>query len=179
MQHKHRGTAYARTALAHAAADLTGFYERVAMLVGRPVARQVLMPVTVPAFTGLDGNSHTPRTAEDSEVAVLTGTGLTGTGPTGTGLTGTGPTGTGPTGTGPTGTGPTGTGPTGAGLTGAGDADGLEDGDGTDLVRVLTAPHHPHLLWVAEHLQHLSSHAYVITDPATHVAEQRRQPWWR
>ena len=56
----------------------------------------------------------------------------------------------------------------------AGDADGLEEGDGTDLVRVITAPHHPHLLWVAEHLQHLSSHAYAITDPASHVAEQRR-----
>ncbi len=159
MQHKHRGTAYARTVLAHATADLTGFYERVAMLVGRPVARQVLMPVTVPAFTGLDGHGRTPRTAEDSEVAVLTGAGPTGAGPTGAGLTGAGLTGAGPT--------------------GAGDADGLEDGDGTDLVRVLTAPHHPHLLWVAEHLQHLSSHAYVITGPATHVAEQRRQPWWR
>jgi hypothetical protein len=139
MRHKHRGTAYARTALAHATADLTGFYERVAMLVGRPVARQVLMPVTVPAFTGLDGNGHTPRTAEDSGVAVLTG----------------------------------------AGLTAAGDADGLEEGDGTDLIRVITAPHHPHLLWVAEHLQHLSSHAGAIADPASHVAEQRRVPWWR
>ena len=148
-QHRHQGTAYARTALAHATADLTGFYERVAMLVGRPVARQVLLPVTVPAFTGLDGNGHTPRTAEDSGVAAADRSwadrGWADRG----------------------------------GLTGAGDADGLEDGDGTDLVRVLTAPHHPHLLWVAEHLQHLSSHAYVITDPASHVAEQRRQPWWR
>ena len=148
-QHKHRGMAYARTALAHATADLTGFYERVAMLVGRPVARQVLLPVTVPAFTGLDGNGRTPQAGEDSGVAVLTRTGLTGAGLTG------------------------------AGLTAAGDADGPEEGDGTDLVRVITAPHHPHLLWVAEHLQHLSSHAHVISDPATHVAEQRRQPWWR
>ena len=64
-------------------------------------------------------------------------------------------------------------------LTRAGDADGLEEGDGTDLVRVITAPHHPHLLWVAEHLQHLSSHAQAIADPASHVAEQRRLPWWR
>jgi hypothetical protein len=44
---------------------------------------------------------------------------------------------------------------------------------------VITAPHHPHLLWVSEHLQHLSSHAAAITDPASHVAEQRRLPWWR
>jgi uncharacterized membrane protein YccC len=142
-QHKHRGTAYARTALAHATADLTGFYEGVAVLVGRPVAGQVLLPVTVPAFTGLAGNGSTPASA-DSGVAVLTGAGLTG-----------------------------------AGLTGAGDADGLEEDDGTDLVRVITAPHHPHLLWVAEHLQHLNSHARAITDPASHVAEQRRLPWWR
>ena len=48
-----------------------------------------------------------------------------------------------------------------------------------DLVRVITAPHHPHLLWVHEHLQHLSSHACAIADPASHVAEQRRLPWWR
>ena len=78
----------------------------------------------------------------------------------------------------------TGAGLTGAGrdrswVTGAGDADGLEEDDGTDLVRVITAPHHPHLLWVAEHLQHLNSHAQAITDPASHVAEQRRLPWWR
>ena len=133
-QHKHRGTAYARAALAHATADLTGFYERVAAMVGRPVAGQVLLPVVAPAFTGLDGNGSTARAAEDSGVAVLSE---------------------------------------------AGDADGLEEGDGTDLVRVITAPHHPHLLWVAEHLQHLSSHAQAIADPAAHVAEQRRLPWWR
>jgi uncharacterized membrane protein YccC len=133
-QPKHRRTAYARTALAQATADLTGFYERIAMLVGRPVAGQVLLPVVVPAFTGLGGNGSAARGAEDSGVEVLTV---------------------------------------------AGDADGLEEGDGTDLVRVITAPHHPHLLWVAEHLQHLSSHARAITDPASHMAEQRRLPWWR
>ena len=59
----------------------------------------------------------------------------------------------------------------------AGDADGLEDAG--DLVRVITTPHHPRLLWVHEHLQHLSSHVRAITDPAAHVAEQRRVPWWR
>jgi hypothetical protein len=46
-------------------------------------------------------------------------------------------------------------------------------------VRIITTRHHPHLLWVHEHLQHLSSHAGGITGPASHVAEQRRQPWWR
>jgi hypothetical protein len=162
--HKDRGTAYARTTLAHATADLTGFYERIAVLVGRPVAGQVLLPVTVPAFTGLAGKGSTPPASADSGVAVLTGAGVTGAGLTGAGVTGAGVTGTGVTGT---------------GVTGTGDADGPEEDDGTDLVRVITAPHHPHLLWVAEHLQHLNSHAQAITDPASHVAEERRLPWWR
>jgi hypothetical protein len=47
------------------------------------------------------------------------------------------------------------------------------------VVRVIISQHHPHLFWVQEHLQHLSEHAQAITGPATHVAEQRRQPWWR
>jgi hypothetical protein len=62
-------------------------------------------------------------------------------------------------------------------LAGSGDAYGLEEG--RDPVRVITTPHHPHLLWVQEHLQHLSSHASAIAGPASHVAEQRRVPWWR
>lgn len=132
-QHTHRGMAYARTTLTRAAADLAAFYERVALLVGRPVPHQVLLPVAVPAFTGLDG-SGPAQAGADSGVAVLTR---------------------------------------------GGDAGGLGEAEGTDLVRVITAPHHPHLLWVHEHLQHLSSHAHAITDPAAHVAEQRRLPWWR
>jgi uncharacterized membrane protein YccC len=68
-QRNHPGLSYARTALASAAADLTGFYERVAVLVGRPVAGQVLLPVTVPSFTGLNGSG--PRQAQDSEVTVM------------------------------------------------------------------------------------------------------------
>src|SRR5712691_3398233 len=124
-QHKHRAMAYARTALAHATADLTGFYERVAVLVGRPMPGQVLLPVSVPAFTGLNGTTSRADGADaDSGVAIRTA---------------------------------------------GGDADGLDDADGTDLVRVITTPHHPHLLWVHEHLQHLSSHAQAIADPASHV----------
>jgi uncharacterized membrane protein YccC len=133
--HKHRGTAYARSALTQATADLATFYERIAMLVGRPVAGQVLLPVKVPSFTGLNGTTSgaSSPAAGDSGVAVV--------------------------------------------ATPAGDADGLEEAG--DLVRVITTPHHPHLLWVHEHLQHLSSHARAISDPAGHVAEQRRLPWWR
>jgi uncharacterized membrane protein YccC len=131
IRHTHRrGMTYAKNMLIQAAAELAAFYERVAVLVGRPVAGEVLMPVTVPAFTGLDGTTA-------SAVAGV-----------------------------------------GAAL-GAAGPDGADGVDGTDLVRIITTRHHPHLLWVHEHLQHLSSHAQAITGPATHVAEQRRQPWWR
>jgi uncharacterized membrane protein YccC len=118
--HPQRDTAFARSVLTQATADLVTFYDRVAVLVGRPIPHQVLLPVSVPPFTGLNGS---------------------------------GP---------------------------ANGAGGTADGQGgDDLVRVITAPHHPHLLWVHEHLQHLSSHAGIITKPASHVAEQRRLPWWR
>jgi uncharacterized membrane protein YccC len=127
----HRGTAYARAALSEATADLTGFYERVALLVGRPIPHQVLLPVTVPPFVSLDGNGS--------------GTIVLGQ----------------------------------ADGTGEADGGGADGASGTNLVRVITAPHHPHLLWVHEHLQHLSTHAQAIADPAAHVAEQRRLAWWR
>jgi uncharacterized membrane protein YccC len=41
--------------------------------------------------------------------------------------------------------------------------------------------HHPHrhTLWVREHLQHLGEHIAAVPEPALHVAELRRVPWWR
>jgi uncharacterized membrane protein YccC len=124
--HVRHGMAYPRAMLEQAAADLAGFYERVAILVGRPMPHQVLLPVAVPAFVGLDGT------------------------PNGSGEAG--------------------------GASVAGESSGGGDGG---MVRIITGRHHPHLLWVHEHLQHLSSHAQGIANPATHVAEQRRVPWWR
>ena len=38
---------------------------------------------------------------------------------------------------------------------------------------------HPHLLWVQEHLHHLSKSAQTVSEPALRVAEIRRRPWWR
>ncbi|MFF4867383.1 FUSC family protein [Streptomyces sp. NPDC001231] len=38
---------------------------------------------------------------------------------------------------------------------------------------------HPHLLWVQEHLHHLSKDAQSVSEPAQHMAEVRRRPWWR
>jgi uncharacterized membrane protein YccC len=115
-RHHHLRMARARVALERDMADLAGFYERVAALVGRPAPHQVVLPVSVPALVGLDGNSGT----------VLPG----------------------------------------------------GEANRGKLVRVITAPH-PHLLWVEECLKHLSSHAQAITGPASHMAEQRRLPWWR
>jgi uncharacterized membrane protein YccC len=55
--------ATARSALTREAADLADFYERIAVLVGRPVARQVLAPIAVPVLDDLgkaDGEYQTP-----------------------------------------------------------------------------------------------------------------------
>jgi hypothetical protein len=38
---------------------------------------------------------------------------------------------------------------------------------------------HPHLLWVQEHLHHLSSSAQTVSEPALRLAEVRQRPWWR
>ena len=38
---------------------------------------------------------------------------------------------------------------------------------------------HPHLLWVQEHLHHLSENAQTVSEPALHLAQARRRPWWR
>jgi uncharacterized membrane protein YccC len=38
---------------------------------------------------------------------------------------------------------------------------------------------HPHLLWVQEHLHHLSASARTVSEPALHIAEVRQRPWWR
>ena len=38
---------------------------------------------------------------------------------------------------------------------------------------------HPHLLWVQEHLHHLSKSAQTVSEPALRIAEIRRRPWWR
>jgi hypothetical protein len=140
-RHHRRDMAYAKNLLTEATAELAAFYERVAVLVGRPVAHEVVPPISVPAFTGL--NATIPAASVSREdVTALAEVGAA------------------------------------LGAAAPGEASG-PDGDGTDLVRVITTRHHPQLLWVQEHLQHLSSHAQVITEPATHVAEQRRLPWWR
>jgi uncharacterized membrane protein YccC len=41
------------------------------------------------------------------------------------------------------------------------------------------AHYHPQTLWVREHLHHLRQHVASIPEPALHLAEVRRTPWWR
>jgi uncharacterized membrane protein YccC len=211
-QHRQRGTAYAKDVLTEATAELAAFYERVAVLVGRPIPHEVVLPISVPALTGLNETAAaTGTSAEDVRAVAEIGAALETAEPDGAvGADGATDGVAGAVGT--DGADGVTVGVTGAVRTdgvnaaairvaGAVGADGLDGaatdvagavrtdgvkgagreggGDGTELVRIITGRHHPHLLWVYEHLQHLSSHAPAITEPATHVAEQRRQPWWR
>ncbi len=143
--HRHAGVIYAKSVLTQATAELTAFYERIAVLVGRPAAHEVLLPVSVPAFTALNGTTAAAGASpEDVSAMVKVGAALGAAAPGG-----------------------------------IDDADGEGEAGDPGLVRIITTGHHPQLLWVQEHLEHLSSHAQAITEPATHVAEQRRLPWWR
>jgi hypothetical protein len=72
--HHHRGVAHARAAMEQDTADLAGFYERVAVLVGRPAPGEVVLPVSVPRFVGLDGSSGTVVPSEVNEVDMTSGT---------------------------------------------------------------------------------------------------------
>ena len=60
---RHPGMGRVHAVLEHDLADLAGFYERVAALVGRPAARAVAQPVSVPALADLaaDGGTISPR----------------------------------------------------------------------------------------------------------------------
>ncbi len=69
-QHRHPEMAYAKSVLTQATAELAAFYERVAVLVGRPMAHEVVLPVSVPAFTGLNGTIPA-ATASPEEVSAM------------------------------------------------------------------------------------------------------------
>jgi uncharacterized membrane protein YccC len=65
-----------------------------------------------------------------------------------------------------------------AAAAGGGDAGAprLEPGEVIAPARQLP---HPHLLWVQEHLHHLSASAQSVSAPALRLAEIRQRPWWR
>ena len=80
VRHEHHGVSHARAALTHATADLSDFYQRIAVLVGRPVAGQVLPPVKVPSPPSLDGTTSgaaawAAADGQDGGVAVLAASG--------------------------------------------------------------------------------------------------------
>jgi uncharacterized membrane protein YccC len=52
-------------------------------------------------------------------------------------------------------------------------------GPSADGATVTQEMPHPHLMWVQEHLHHLSQSAQSLSEPALHVAQVRRRPWWR
>ncbi len=187
VPHHYEGISQARRLLSEATGELTAFYERIAVLVGRPAAHDVVLPVVVPAFTGLTGTTATGDPGAEgvtmiAEVgAALGAEGSGGPGPGGgaSGGAASGGAASGGAASGGAGSGGSG-GSDGSGSDGSGSGGPGGDGDdGTDLVRIVTTAHSPHLLWVHEHLQHLSDHLQAIGEPATHVAEQRREPWWR
>jgi hypothetical protein len=60
-RHHHPGLALGRAALERDLADLAGFYERVAALVGRPAPHEVVRPVSIPALAGLNGHGGIVR----------------------------------------------------------------------------------------------------------------------
>jgi len=56
------------------------------------------------------------------------------------------------------------------------------EGDAPGAAETIAPAHqlpHPHLLWVQEHLHHLSVSAQTVSEPALRIAEIRRRPWWR
>jgi hypothetical protein len=56
------------------------------------------------------------------------------------------------------------------------------EGDAPGTAEAIGPAHqlpHPHLLWVQEHLHHLSASAQTVSEPALRIAEIRQRPWWR
>jgi hypothetical protein len=137
------------TALRSAAGNLAGFYDQVADEVSHP-PHSVAEPPLIPA-PAIVGPA-VPRELADGDSAG------NGSAP-----------------------------PNGAPLAGAGrqvvaGTDGATPGGATTAVETVNPAHqlpHPHLLWVQEHLHHLSQSAQMVSAPAQRLAEIRRRPWWR
>jgi hypothetical protein len=73
-RHLHPGMDRARAALEHDMANLAGFYEQVAALVDRPAHHEAVLPVSVPALVGLDGNNGTVRLGQAADADGTSGT---------------------------------------------------------------------------------------------------------
>jgi uncharacterized membrane protein YccC len=138
--------------LRSAAAGLAGFYGKIADEVGRPGRSGDLAAVPPPPMLG----PAVPRSAVSPEGAAP----ADGPAPAG--------------------------GPAPAAETALEDSAALADGTAhakgaAALASMAPAQQlpHPHLLWVQDHLHHLSESAQMVSGPALRVAEARRRPWWR
>jgi uncharacterized membrane protein YccC len=160
------------TALRRTAAELTDFYEQIAIQVGPPRRGEPLpAPVVVPAGLNraaaaveagigmaaapaaevADGRAVSDQQAGDGAYRKITGN------------------------TADDGRDGAAHGAADANTDGAPDANTDGEGDGD------TAPdrHRPHSIWVREHLADLGAHLRDIIQPAEHVAQLRRVQWWR
>jgi uncharacterized membrane protein YccC len=55
----------------------------------------------------------------------------------------------------------------------------LADGDFDEEIDVAPPHQRVRAIWIHEHLRHLAERLDELIEPATHVAAQRRRPWWR
>jgi len=137
------------TSLKLAAAGLAGFYDAVAGEVSRPGPGEVV-EIPAPAVVA----AAVPRQA------VTAGGGGSASGGAGGGGGGAGG--------------------GGGGAGGGGEhADVIDGSHGASVLSPAQELPHPHLLWVQEHLHHLSKSAQTVSEPALHMGVIRSRPWWR
>jgi hypothetical protein len=135
------------------AGNLAGFYTAIADEMNRP-GHGVLAPVPAPAMAQAAVPRHQPAGTE-TDAGAHPGGAVSASGP-------------------PADSGAAAV--TGAAAVSGAAADGA--GHGQVIAPVHQLPH-PHLLWVQEHLHHLSSSAQTVSEPALRLAEVRQRPWWR
>jgi Fusaric acid resistance protein-like len=181
------GDTPACVALRSEAGSLAGFYDQVADEVGRS------------SLSGLPAWSHwstwagrlawSPRSARSPEPPLIPAPPLIGPAvPRALAAAGSGTAGSAAAGNGTAPAAGSGGADSPGGSGGPGTARGATAADRTAAAGAATAvdaaapappPVHPHLLWVQEHLHHLSQSAQTVSAPAQRVAEARRRPWWR
>jgi uncharacterized membrane protein YccC len=160
------------TTLRSVAGSLTGFYDHVAEQVSHPGEPGALALIPPPATMG----PAVPRkraAASSGAAAASSGTASGANGKTPAAADGTAPA--------------VATAPAPGSAGGSALADGGPATDHGTSAGATTAVHaapsehlpHPHLLWVQEHLHHLSYSAQTVSEPAHRLAEIRRRPWWR
>jgi hypothetical protein len=146
------------TSLKLAAEGLAGFYDAVAGEVSRPAAGELTeIPAPMIVAAAVPRQPAAGALGGGSAGAAVAGGAVAGTAVAGTAVAGAGS---------------------------AGGADGdhevvTEGNGGASVLSPAQELPHPHLLWVQEHLHHLSKSAQTVSEPALHMGEIRSRPWWR